>query len=248
MQLQTTLPSIILVSPQMGENIGAAARGIANFNLHDLRLVNPRDGWPSKIAEANAVGALDVISPVQVFDNTADALKEFHVVYATTARSRDMRKKVFTPREAAQTMTQDASTGKRSAILFGGERAGLSNEDVAQAHHIISVPVNEEFASLNLAQTVLLMAYEINLTHNKKLPPATDLPVGESQPASHEELNEMVERLEDELQAHNFFRNEDMRPTMMRNIRNIFSRVDMTEQEVRTFHGIISALIGKKIK
>lgn len=247
MMSKTISPSIVLVSPQMGENIGAAARGMANFNLHDLRLVNPRDGWPSKIAEANAVGALDILPPVQVFNNTANSLKDFHVVYATTARPRDMRKKVFTPREAAKAMTQDAQTGKRSAILFGGERAGLSNEDVAQAHHIISVPVNKDFASLNLAQTVLLMAYEITLT-SEELPPATDLPVGESRPASHEELNDMIGRLESELEGHNFFRNEDMRPTMMRNIRNIFSRAEMTEQEVRTFHGIISALIGNKTK
>jgi tRNA/rRNA methyltransferase len=237
-------PAIILVAPQMGENIGAAARAMANFNLNDLRLIAPRDGWPSNAATANAVGALDILNPVQVFDNTAEALKEFHTVYATTARPRDMRKKVFTPHEAAKTIAQDRTNGKRSAILFGGERAGLSNDDVALAHHIISVPVNPDFASLNLAQSVLLMAYEINLRNDTTVPIV--MPIGDSAPANHDEVNELMMRLENELETHNFFRNPNMRPTMMRNIRNLFSRTGMTEQEAKTFHGIISALVGKK--
>ena len=238
-------PAIILVNPQMGENIGAAARAMANFNLSDLRLVNPRDGWPSKIAEANSVGAFDFLKPVQVFENTADALKEFHTVYATTARPRDMRKNVFTPREAVKNIRGAMQENKKSAILFGRERAGLDNDDIALAHHIITVPTNENFASLNLAQSVLLMSYEFLRAQDKTTP--KEMPVGDSVPATHEETNELMDRLEQELENHHFFRNPDMRPTMMRNIRNMFLRSEITEQEARTFHGIISALIGNKL-
>lgn len=237
-------PAIVLIIPQMGENIGASARAMANFGLSDLRLVNPRDGWPSEPAKANAAGAFDIIPPVQIFDTTAEALKDFHTVYATTARPRDMCKNVLTPEQAALDIQTNEQNGKRSAILFGGERAGLSNDDIALAHHIIAIPTNPEFSSLNLAQSVLLMAYE--LSQGSDQTPAKKMPMGDSAPATHAELHELMDRLEKELESHNFFRNDDMRPTMTRNIRNIFSRSDMTEQEVRTFHGIISALIGKK--
>lgn len=239
-------PVIILVNPQMGENIGAAARAMANFNLEYLTLINPRDGWPSKVAEANAVGALDILPPVKVYEDTADALKDYHVVYATTARPRDMRKKVFTPQQAVTQIHQDDQKQLKSAILFGGERAGLTNEDTAMANHIITVPTNPDFSSLNLAQSVLLMAYEINNQSNKTVP--THMPTGDSTLATNEELQEMINRLEQELDQHKFFQNQDMRPSMMQNIRNLFSRSEMTEQEVRTFHGIISALTGKKLK
>lgn len=238
-------PAIILVAPQMGENIGASARAMANFRLSDLKLVNPRDGWPSDSAAANAVGALDILNPVETYENTADALKEYHTVYATTARRRDMRKKVFTAHQAAAKIQTDNAQGKKSAILFGGERAGLCNDDIALAHHIISFPVNENFASLNLAQSVLLMSYEISQTAQEET--NAELPAGDSRPATHEEVQNVIQRLEQELGTHNFFRNADMRPAMMRNIRNLFSRTDMTEQETMTLHGIISALIGKKV-
>ncbi|HPF78999.1 MAG TPA: RNA methyltransferase [Alphaproteobacteria bacterium] len=241
--MEQNLPAIILVNPQMGENIGAAARAMANFGLSDLRLVNPRDGWPNEAATANASGALDIMPPVQIFNNTADALKDCHIVYATTARPRDMRKKVFTPKQAAQEISGKA---QKTAILFGGERAGLDNDDIALAHHIISVPINPDFWSINLAQTVLLVSYELKQA-NDETPPFV-LPTGDSDPATHEQLNELMIRLEQELESHYFFRSPDMRPTMARNIRNIFSRAEMTEQEVRTFHGIISALIGNKEK
>lgn len=238
-------PTVILVAPQMGENIGAAARAVANFGLQDLRLVNPRDGWPSVSAQANAVGALDMINPVQVFDNTADALSNYHTVYATTARPRDMRKRVFTPAEAAKEIQAAQAKGQKSAILFGGERAGLTNEDIALAHHIISVPVNPEFASLNLAQCVLLVAYEIRKSSDST--PPQEMPIGDSAPTTHAELNEFINRLDGELENYHFFRNPDMKPTMMRNIRSMFMRNDLTEQEVKTLHGILSALIGNKL-
>jgi tRNA/rRNA methyltransferase len=239
-------PAFILVQPQMGENIGAAARAICNFGLNDLHLVKPRDGWPSKIAEANASGALDIINPPQVFDTVEESLQPYHTVYATTARPRDMRKKVFTPAQAAKDIQQKHNAGEKTAILFGGERAGLSNDDIALAHHIISVPVNPDFSSINLAQSVLLMAYELFQANDNT--PAEILPTGDSQPVTHRDFNDLMTRLEKELDIHHFFRSEGLRPTMVRNIRNIFARADMTEQEARTLQGIISALTGQKKK
>lgn len=238
------VPAIILVQPQMGENIGAAARAIANFGLDTLNLVNPRDGWPSKSAEANAVGALDKINEVQIFESTADAIQSYNTIYATTARPRDMRKSVMTPEAAIADIRARHAQGQTTAILFGGERAGLTNEDISLAQHIISVPVNPDFASLNLAQCVLLLCYEWKRQADET--PTEILPDGDSRKATQGEMIELVDRLGQELENHHFFRNPDMRPTMMRNIRNIFTRRNMSEQEVRTFHGIISALIGKK--
>ena len=242
--MQGNSPAIILITPQIGENIGASARAMANFGLTDLKLVNPRDGWPSETAKANAVGALDILAPVKIFDSTADALKEYHTVYATTARPRDMRKNVMTAKKAADNIRAQQAKGLKTAILFGGERAGLTNDDIALAHHIISVPVNPDFSSINLAQSVLLIAYEWFQAGDQSA--AEHLPIGDSAPVTHEELNELIERLEQELDSHRFFRNPDMRPTLMQNIRNIFTRADLSEQETRTFQGIISALIGKK--
>jgi tRNA/rRNA methyltransferase len=240
-----TSPAIILVQPQMGENIGAAARAIANFGLKDLHLVAPRDGWPNKIAEANAVGAFDHINPVQVFENTAEAISDYHIVYATTARPRDMRKPVMTPEAAITDMHTRHSQGQKTAILFGGERAGLTNEDISLAQNIISVPVNDQFASLNLAQCALLLCYEWKRQQDEIAPDI--LPDGDSPEATQGEVNEFLSRLENELDTHKFFREKNMRPTMMRNIRNIFARNHLSEQEVKTLHGVISALIGNKI-
>ncbi len=240
-----TTPAIILIAPQMGENIGAAARAMCNFGLNDLRLVKPRDGWPSESATANAVGAFDEMSAVEVFDNTTDALKPYHTIYATTARPRDMRKPVFTARQAAQDIADKQAQGLSTAVMFGGERAGLTNEDIALAHNIITIPTNPNFSSLNLGQSVLLVANEIfQATHNA---PSVTTPTGDSALVTHEELNEMISRLENELEAHKFFRNPDMKPTMMNNIRTMIARANLTEQEVRTYQGIISALIGNKI-
>lgn len=237
-------PAIILANPQMGENIGAAARAMLNFGLTDLKIINPRDGWPSEPATANAAGAFDIMPPVQVFTNTADALKEYHTVYATTARPRDMRKSVMTAQAAAQDIITKQNSGLKTAILFGGERSGLSNDDVALAHHIISIPVNPDFSSINLGQSVLLVAYEIFQAANDSK--AQFIPLGDTAPATHDELHDLMNRLESELEIHKFFRSPDMKPTMMRNIRNLFSRGEMTAQEVSTFHGILTALIGKK--
>ena len=230
-------PSIVLVVPQMGENIGSAARAMLNFGLTDLRIVNPRDGWPSDRAEAMSSGALSKMPPVQVFENTADAIADLHHVYATTARPRDMVKPVITPSEAAQDIKQRGD--QKTGILFGGERTGLHNDDVALANTIITIPANPDFTSINLGQAVLLVAYEWFQANTEQ----TD---NKSFPAPMQDLNTMLNRLENDLEDKGFFRSPDMKPSTARNIRAMFTRSDLTEQEVRTMHGIISALTGKK--
>ncbi len=244
-QNETDKPAIVLVNPQMGENIGTSARAMFNCALTDLRLVNPRDGWPSAQADATASGAFELMPPVQVFEKTADALSDCHYVYATTARPRDMVKPVFTAKGAAEDMHKRIADGQKIAVLFGAERSGLDNEDVSLAHAVITVPLNPAFTSLNLAQGVLLVAYEWLQAKNKT--PARQQTDRGSLPASHDELNDMFERLETELDKHHFFRDEHHKPIMSRNLRNMLSRAEMTEQEVRTFQGVISALTGKKV-
>lgn len=250
-------PAIILVDPQMGENIGAAARAMLNCGLTDLRIVRPRDGWPNPAADAMSAGALERMPPVQVFETTEAALSGFQFVLATTARPRDMIKPVFTPRTAAAALYTHHYAGQKTALLFGAERAGLSNDDVALAHGIITIPVNPDFSSLNLGQAVLLTAYEwhvrdeemkrerddgnedISSSHHPSIPSSHI-------PAPHEQMVELFERLESELETHHFFRTGGQKPIMVRNLRNMLLRAGMTEQETRTFHGIISALTGKK--
>ena len=233
----------------MGENIGAAARAMFNFGLDELRIVRPRDGWPSEPATANAAGALDKMPPIQVFDTLQDALADIHFVMATTARPRDMVKPVFTPQAATMELK---NTAGKSAIVFGGERAGLTNDDVALCHGIITIPTNPDFASLNLAQSVLLMAWEIlkfqmHADYNQHLKdPDLRQDAEKCEPATHEKTEEFFVRLEQELDKGLFFKASDMRPTIMRNIRNMFLRGRPTDQEVRTLHGIVSALTGSK--
>jgi len=239
-------PTVILVKPQMGENIGASARAMLNCGLDDMRLISPRDGWPNERAVANAAGAFDIMEQPQVFDDTSDAISDCNYVYATTARPRDMVKPVFTAQSAAQDMIARSLEGQKIAILFGGERAGLDNEDVSRSDAIITIPLNPDFSSLNLAQGVLICAYEWSSRVYDA--PERALPQGDSAPVDKAKFEELMERLEHELEVHQFFRNPDMKPTMMRNIRNLYSRAEMTDQEVRTFQGVISALIGNKTR
>ncbi len=237
-------PSIILVEPQMGENIGAAARAMLNCGLTDMRLVRPRDGWPNEKATAMSSGALAQMPPVTVFDTTAAAIADFQYVYATTARTRDMVKPVFTPRGAAQDIHERLAEGQKTALLFGAERTGLTNDDTALAHTVVTIPLNPGFSSLNLGQAVLLLSYECYQATEQT--PAQQCPMGKSNPVPHEKLQELYARLEHELEAHHFFRTADQKPTTIRNLHNLLNRAEMTEQEVSTFHGIISALTGKK--
>lgn len=240
-------PVVILVDPQLGENIGTAARAMLNCRLTRLRIVRPRDGWPNEKAVSASSGALEIMPPAEIFDTVPAALADLHYVYATTARPREMVKPVFTPRAAAADMRTRQAQHLKTGILFGAERMGLTSDDVALAHAIITAPLNPGFSSLNLAQGVLLVAHEWwSAAAEYADTPQTQLPIGGSRPATQDEFEEMLTRLEAELDAHNFFRNPDMRPTMARNIRSLFTRAQPTEQEIRTFQGIITALIGGK--
>ena len=226
-------PAIILVDPQMGENIGAAARAMLNTGLTDLRLVRPRDGWPNERADAMSAGALAMMPPVRVFNSVPEAIADCHYVLATTARVRDMVKPVFTPHAAAAELKNRAMEGQHLAILFGAERTGLTNDDVALAHGLITIPLNPEFSSLNLGQAVLLVAYEwaqsIDTTASRTIS------LGDTGPATHDKLVGLFERLETELETRHFFRNPEQKPIMIRNLRNLLTRADMTDQEVGRF-------------
>lgn len=232
-----SVPSIILVRPQMGENIGAAARAMLNFGLTDLRLVAPRDGWPSRRAADMASGAFDRFTP-QLYDDLASAVADRQMVMATTARRRDMVKPVYSANSAMTKLTS------RTALVFGPERTGLENEDLALCHALITIPVNPDFPSINLAQAVLLLGYEYR-RHYHETPP-DHLPLGDSEPASQKDMEDFMRRLEAELEAGHFYRDANLKPTMQRNIRNLFMRGHPTAQEIKTLHGVVSALIGNK--
>ncbi len=236
-------PAIILINPQLGENIGMVARAMLNCGLTDLRIVNPRDGWPSESADRASSGALDKGVVVTTYHSTQDAIADCHFTLATTARPRDMIKDVYTAHGAmAETHTR-INAGQSVGILFGGERAGLHNDDIALASAIITIPLNPDFTSLNLAQAVLLVAYEFmaqtDSTDRKKLV------MGKTDRASVDTILQFTNRMIKELDTHDFFRSLDLRPTMERNLTNLFGRHDWTDQEISTLHGVLSALTKK---
>ncbi len=236
--------SIILANPQMGENIGAAARSMLNFGLSDLRIVNPRDGWPNERAITLSSGAFDIIEP-KIFDCLTDAISDLHFTFATTARKRDMVKPEFTPQSAAIEGKSRIAQNQKIGIIFGAERAGLLNNEISQAQAIITIGTNPDFPSLNLGQSVLLIAYEWAKEHSVSVKSSLDM--GDSFPAAQNEVHNFITRLENDLDERNFFRSKDLRATMKRNIQNIFTRADISEQELRTLHGVLSALRGNKI-
>jgi tRNA/rRNA methyltransferase len=236
-------PAVILCEPQLGENIGTTARAMANFGLWDLRLVNPRDGWPNERAIATASRADHVIERVQVFETTEAAIADLSLVYATTARRRDLQKPVFGPEEAAQRVIAHIDTGAKAGILFGRERWGLYNEEVALSDAIVTLPVEAAFASLNIAQAVLIIAYE----WRRQTDLGQKLLFGETvaDPATKDQLVGLFEHLEDALDRAGFFTAPDKRPTVTNNIRAMLSRGTFSAQEVRTLRGIISSLDRK---
>ena len=239
-------PTVILVKPQLGENIGTAARAMANFGLERLRLVAPRDGWPSETAIAAASGADWVIDEAEVFETTEAAIADLGLIYATTARQRGMGKPVVGPIEAAQHMVALNEVQAPSGLLFGGERSGLHNDDIALADAILTYPVNPKFASLNLAQAVMIMAYEWqrargNAGHREDFP---DL----DPQAPKGDLLQFFAHLEAELDAGGFLKPPEKTPVMVRNLRNLFHRAHLSSQEVRTLRGVIVALTGRKFQ
>lgn len=235
-------PVIVLVNPQLGENIGTAIRAMANFGLSELRLVNPRDGWPSDIAKAAAAGADHVVTGAQVFDRLEHALADLTFVYATSARNRDMLKPVRGPKEAVATLRLRHQRGEKTGILFGRERAGLSNEEIALADEIVTFPVNPAFASLNIAQAVLLMSYEWLRGGDSPLP--FDVP--DSIPASKQDLYGLYDHLEMALDKERYFYPEHKRATMVENLRNIFHKAQLSKQEIHALRGMVAALEGRK--
>ncbi|MEP1208324.1 MAG: RNA methyltransferase [Rhizobiaceae bacterium] len=237
-------PVIILVNPQLGENIGAAARAMANFGLVDLRLVEPRDGWPNPTARSNAAKADHVIDGVHVFDSLQDALADLNFVFATTARQREMLKPVRSPGEAAETLRQRHIRGEKVGILFGRERWGLESVEVALADEIVTFPVNPAFASLNIAQAVLLMSYEWMRSGDAELP-ISEPP---SLPARKEDLFGLFGHLEEVLDRENYFRPPHKRATMVENLRNIFQKAELSQQEIHALRGVVATLEGRKTR
>lgn len=232
-------PAIILCEPQLGQNIGTAARAMANFGFWDLRLVKPRDGWPSKDAAAAAAKADHVIDRVQVFETVEAAIADLSLVFATTARSRDMAKPVLGPEEATTQLAAHIGAGNRAGLLFGRERWGLNNAEVALSDAIVTLPVEAAFASLNIAQAVLVLAYEWRRAVGEdQLPFAAQ----ENSPASKEELVGMFEHLEGLLDDAGFFKTPEKRPTVVTNLRAMLGRAGYSSQEVRTLRGVVSAL------
>ena len=242
---ELTGPVVVLVEPQLGENIGMAARAMGNFGLTRLRIVNPRDGWPSVQAQRAAAGADHILDKVQLFDTVVEAVADCSLLFATTARAHDQAKPVVAPEAAAREIAAQISAGGTVGILFGRERYGLQNEEVALADRIITFPVNPGFASLNLAQAVLLMGYEwFKLATEGVLPFAMP---ERSERASQHQMQAFFENLVRELDRVEFLRPAEKRETMLVNLRNIFSRMEPTKQDMHTLHGVVMAIAeGRK--
>jgi tRNA/rRNA methyltransferase len=245
-------PAIILVEPQLADNIGMVARAMANFGIEELRLVAPRDGWPNEKARIAASGATFVIEEAVAYPTFQSSLADLNWVCATTARQRDLAKPVLSPEQAVAEMLKRIGEGQRVGIIFGRERNGLETSEIANADAIVMAPVDANFASLNLAQSVLLIAYEwIKQTDGGSIGRVTTyetpLTLGEqtrgSLPATKEQLTGFFEHLESELDAQGFLNPPHKRPTMVQNMRSMFSRMQATEQEVRTLRGMVKALV-----
>jgi len=250
-------PSVILMEPQLADNIGMVARACANFGLDDLRLVNPRDGWPNEKARIAASGANYVIDDARPFEKLEDSLADLNWVAATTARQRDMRKPVLTPEQAIAEARTRIARGERCGILFGRERNGLETSEVANADALIMIPVNSRFASLNLAQAVLLLGYEwmrgdagrsLGRVTTYEKPLNEGLYMGRDRPATKQELVGLFEHLERELEANGFFNPAHRKTVVSQNLRTLLTRMNATEQEVRTLRGIVATLAQGKGK
>lgn len=241
LELLTGGPIIILVEPQLGENIGMVARAMANFGLSDLRLVNPRDGWPSEKARASASRADHVIDNVQVFETLHQAVSDLNFVMATTARLRDGFKQVRAPEPAANMLRNRHRTNEKTGILFGRERWGLTNEEVSIADEIVTFPVNPAFASLNIAQAVLLMSYEWMKSGMEDVN-TTSFQAPDQRQATKAELGGFLDHVEEALDQRGYFRPAAKKPKMVDNLRAVLTRRSYTEPEIRVMRGIISSL------
>lgn len=238
-ETSTSKPVVILNAPQLAENIGAVARVMANFGLTDLRLVNPRDGWPQERAWASASGADWPLNAARVYPDVASAIADLQLVYATTARPRELQLPVITPRVAAARLAEAVAEGQRVGMLFGGERAGLETQDIALCQAVVTIPIDPRFHSLNLAQAVAINAYEWRTTEADAPPPKFR---EGAPPADGAALMGLYEHLERELETAGFFHPPEKTPSMVQNLRAALGRARFTDQEVRTLRGVVTAL------
>jgi tRNA/rRNA methyltransferase len=230
-------PAIVLVRPQLGENIGKAARAMLNFGLTDMRLVNPRDGWPNPSAGPAASGADIVLERARLFDSVQDAIADCSTVFASTVRRRDLVMPVLRPEEMA---VRIAEAPERSAILFGAERSGLETEEVALANAIVTVPINPDFGSLNLAQAVILLAYEWSKTASLAIPTAKELEA----PAPHGEVEGLIEQLDEALEQKGYFHPPSRTQATKNTLRTIFTKTGWSSREVKAVRGVLRALVN----
>lgn len=236
-------PAFILVRPQMGENIGAAARAMLNFGLTRMRIVDPRDGWPNPRANAVASGAGRVLDLAGIFPDVGAAVADCDFVFATTARSRELVKEVVTPERAMAMAREMAAMGRKVGFLFGPERAGLENDDITHANAIVTVPVNPEFYSLNLGQAALLLAYEWG-RQGSEVPPSV-MEFARTEPATREDVARLAGHFEERLEAAGFFHPETKAAGMKLNLRNMWGRLGLMKAEVQTFHGMLRQIAWK---
>jgi tRNA/rRNA methyltransferase len=237
-------PAFVLVRPQMGENVGAAARAMWNFGLDRMRIVAPRDGWPNPKAVAMASGAGRLLDEAGLFDDVAGAVGDCSFVFATTARQRGLTKPVVSPERAMQMAAEKIAAGDKVAVLFGPERAGLENDDIARANAIISVPVNPQFASLNLAQCVLLTAYEWR--RQTALVVAETVEMAKTDWATALDVEKLAEHYEDRLEQAGFFFPTDKADSMKTSLRNLWSRMPLTRADVQILHGVLRQMVRWK--
>ncbi len=243
MPQETSQPAFVLIRPQMGENIGAAARAMWNFGLDRMRITAPRDGWPNQKAVAMASGAGRLLDEAIMCETTAEAVADCTYVYATTARPRELTKPVLTPAHAMKDAAQRIANGEKIAVLFGPERSGMENDDIAKANAIISVPVNPDFASLNLGQCVLLTAYEWRQATVETTPATVSM---EGEWASQAEMEALATHYEDRMTDAGFFYPEHKAPSMKINLRNLWSRMPLTRADVQMLHGVMRQMVRWK--
>ncbi len=234
-------PAVILVEPQLGENIGMVARAMANFGLFELRIVNPRDGWPNEKAVAASSGAVHIIEAASLHDTLDEAVADLGYVLATTARSRDGFKPVHGPVDATAQIRQRSDAGQRTAIMFGRERFGLYNEEIARADAMVTFPVNPEYASLNIAQAVLLMAYEW-MKSGLETPTTTAFAGPDFPPAERRQLQGLINHLDEALSARGYFRPPSKKPKMLDGLQAVLTRPGFTESEIRVLRGVVTSL------
>lgn len=250
-------PSIVLAAPQLADNIGMSARAMGNFGLTDLRLVAPRDGWPNEQARVSAAGANGIIDDAKCYDRMADALRDTHWVCATTARQRNLRKPIMSPAKAAAEMTRRIGEGQKCAMLFGRESSGLSSDELAAADALVMIPVNSRFASLNLAQAVLLLGYawimeqpenarELGRVTALEKSVTQGLKLGRDRQATKQELQGFLDQLETALFEKGFFRPIERRQALVRNLTAMFTRMEASDQEIRTLRGIVATLVRNR--